>query len=721
MTAKRNCKKRRTFRSVASSISSAQVPQNPILIRLLGILGRLPLTKQIDGNNFDVISRYLSIKFNEEKVELISLEDVYHLSDVMFTELNKTFENLFSALCKQKAETCPKFVGEGESIELATLLLRCCVKILALLLHKQEVPLEKAKTLLTILSRLIRASEEGCSIVIKHDGPLDPRRTFLCSWLEVFIDEILMKKSIKDLLYQVDSAFSLCRLFTKHDRASVVEMVSAHFLISTSDEKMNQMCVERLYWKDVDIAFRTPQVSLCAATRLLLNPLMFSAPKMFNAHVVLLVSGAIGICSPPSVKGSDFQLIDRYICAFEKSVFLYTKHMMRRSEDEPPVVKFGASKSNSRVAFEQLVLPSTLAKINDVTLKLKDSCDLYQRNNAKRENNEVVAYSVAYAKASLCVLDSSCLENMLSQCLSVLGCVILRASSDDVMDTVLQEYNGSSTEDLYLLAATLKLMSCSMLQTIHILRNWQKYEVVGDVRARKEYKSMMHIVQRFEMFSVHLPGQSLLRDGLESHPHGHLKSMWMLMHFSGLLSVSFALKLDILVKGSIFGMVVSLYLFILEGGDLAALGNSIFHSEIPTSSIPSSGSKDLARSGKAEETNRKMCKAVALKFRKTRTFYLGKMSKAEDSENGSDSGVIVEGETCNGESFLWCMADSSNMKSSDVEDLADFIACEPGKDYSDWLKGKERFRGQKWKWKKIARQRWNKKLKAWRENRRNIV
>lgn len=91
-----------------------------------------------------------------------------------------------------------------------------------------------------------------------------------------------------------------------------------------------------------------------------------------------------------------------------------------------------------------------------------------------------------------------------------------------------------------------------------------------------------------------------------------------------------------------------------------------------------------------------------------------KVSEAKNKEKGSDSGVGVEEESCNGESFLWCVTE----KSSDVEDLADFIACEPGKDYSDWLKGRERFRKQRWKSDKIATQRWNKKQKAWRGNKR---
>lgn len=422
---------------------------------------------------------------------------------------------------------------------------------------------------------------------------------FLTSYVQVFMDEILVNKSIRDLLFLVDTLFSSCRLFSKQDRGGVVELISVHFIFSTSDEKMNKMCVERLYWKQGN-ELRTPQISLCAVASLLLNPVMFSAPRMIQSYVVLLVSDAIGICSPPCVKGLDFQL-DCYIDAFEKSVVLYTRHMCKSENASPG--KFGILTSNARVALENLILPSTLAKVNDVTLKLKDSWGSYQSNNVKRENNELVAYSVAYTNESLRIFDSSCSENMLSQILSVLGCVILRASSDDVMDSVLLKYNVSSMEDLYLLASILKLMSCSMLQAIRILRNWNGHqsEAVGDVRACKEYKAMMDVVLRFEQFSVHLPCQSFLRDRMESDLHRNVKSTWMLMHFSGLLSVSFALKLDFLVKDSIFGMMVSLYLFILEGGNLEAFEDSVCHSESPSWDIPSPGSINLAASGKAEK------------------------------------------------------------------------------------------------------------------------
>ncbi|CAN7071972.1 unnamed protein product [Brassica oleracea var. botrytis] len=704
MVAKRNSKKLRPskisdpdtlFRSLASSIASAaQVSKQPILKNLLCILGKLSSTQPINWDSVNVASHYWNLKSSGESVSFV---DVCSLSDVLFTELDRSFKCMFSTLSK---ESCYTFASGEESIELAILYLRCCMRIITLLLPGHDMALEKAKALLSILSGLISATYEGTS------SSDETRRTFLCTGLEVFIDEVLVNKSIRDLLFRVDPAFSSCILFSKHDMAGVVEMVSAHFILSVSDEKLNEMYVERLYWKQVS-PVRPPQLTMSAATSLLLAPAMFSAPRMIHAYVVLLVSDAIGICC---VKGLDLQLFDRCIDAFDKSVVLYTRYTCKDEND--PSGKFGVSTSSSRMRTTHLLLPSTLEKVNEVTVKLKDSWGSYHSSNARRENDELVACSVAYAKETLSVFDSSYSENTLSQILSVLGCEILRASSDDVMDSVLQKYSASSVEDLYLLASILKLMSCSTLQVIRVLRHYRS-EDVGDVRSCKEYKSMMDVVQRFEKFSVHLPGQSFLHDRMESHPHVHLKSKWMLMHFSGLLSVSFALKLDFLMKGSIFGLVVSLYLFILEGGDL----ESLVHSESPSPSIPS---KDLEASGEAEETavDRKLSEAIALKFQKTRTLYLGKLSGAKDAENGSDSGVGVEEKSCNGEKYLWLLGEKGDMKSSDVEDLADFIVCEPGKDYSDWLKGRERFRSQKWKCGKTALQRWKKKQKAWRENKR---
>ena len=68
-------------------------------------------------------------------------------------------------------------------------------------------------------------------------------------------------------------------------------------------------------------------------------------------------------------------------------------------------------------------------------------------------------------------------------------------------------------------------------------------------------------------------------------------------------------------------------------------------------------------------------------------------------------------ETCNGKVFLDCILEGPS-KTSDCDDLADFVKCKPGKDYSSWLKDKETHR--KWRHEKMAVLRWKKRKRTWK-------
>ncbi|XP_074556079.1 uncharacterized protein LOC141811903 isoform X2 [Curcuma longa] len=60
-----------------------------------------------------------------------------------------------------------------------------------------------------------------------------------------------------------------------------------------------------------------------------------------------------------------------------------------------------------------------------------------------------------------------------------------------------------------------------------------------------------------------------------------------------------------------------------------------------------------------------------------------------------------EGDTCNGDNFLQCYLPGYQQNSAAFSDLADFIECKPGVDYSRWLKNRRRF--NKWLQKKRHR------------------
>lgn len=66
-------------------------------------------------------------------------------------------------------------------------------------------------------------------------------------------------------------------------------------------------------------------------------------------------------------------------------------------------------------------------------------------------------------------------------------------------------------------------------------------------------------------------------------------------------------------------------------------------------------------------------------------------------------------ETSNGEIFLKCLL-KPDQNVPDFDDLASFIECKHGKDYSDWLKNREKYR--KWRSEKMAVLKWKKKKKT---------
>lgn len=66
-------------------------------------------------------------------------------------------------------------------------------------------------------------------------------------------------------------------------------------------------------------------------------------------------------------------------------------------------------------------------------------------------------------------------------------------------------------------------------------------------------------------------------------------------------------------------------------------------------------------------------------------------------------------ESCDGKMFLNCVVENRG-KISDFDDLAAFIECKPGRDYSSWLKERQKYR--KWKNEKMAVLRWKRKKRT---------
>lgn len=232
--------------------------------------------------------------------------------------------------------------------------------------------------------------------------------------------------------------------------------------------------------------------------------------------------------------------------------------------------------------FESFLLPATKEKINNLITKCDNLWKSYLSNTLLKERSDLVATSAAYSKECLHVFE----EYFGDEILSILSCIILRGSSDDVDGTEMHKKEDTSPQDICLLASILKLMSCSMFQALRILtqgRNPGSLKALENVALSKEYDFMVATFNCFQQFGIRLPVQKFLYEKMEILPTRHKKSKWMLFHFSGLLSLSYGSGLDFLVKNCIFTLMILLNLLVFEAGDLQALG-SLFGSGVTSSS-----------------------------------------------------------------------------------------------------------------------------------------
>lgn len=98
-------------------------------------------------------------------VNVLPQQDIRKLSEILYEELCERSQQLFSAL--QEISTSQKHARTLSSsklwnnVEEPTLLLRCCLSVITLLSFDQNLILEKARVLLSILSKLISFTSSG--------------------------------------------------------------------------------------------------------------------------------------------------------------------------------------------------------------------------------------------------------------------------------------------------------------------------------------------------------------------------------------------------------------------------------------------------------------------------------------------------------------------------------------------------------------------------------
>eukprot|EP00268_Persea_americana_P049907 TRINITY_DN5391_c0_g1_i4.p1 TRINITY_DN5391_c0_g1~~TRINITY_DN5391_c0_g1_i4.p1 ORF type:complete len:797 (-),score=127.96 TRINITY_DN5391_c0_g1_i4:140-2281(-) len=679
------------------------------------------------------------------------------LSDMLFNEVRRQFGLLVSGVGLPPEMTSSTDNNQHFNImipfEHFALLLRCCMAILQLLEFDPSVVLEKCQILLTILERLCSLDlilhaachkvQSGESIFcfkksVSHEckytlddaavscirEELDASMHFakqgcssvalLCSILEVFTDELLVHHHLREHFVQANRvSFTKERLFICEGGYGdiVLEVISAHFLLSVSGESGINGFPETLFWS-YDKDFKIPQLSVTAAMAMLGTSAVYTAPEVLQAHLISLASESIGIEKPPENMKLNPLLLNSYILAFELSVNLYTRcnltFRMGSWVMEPCIMD-----RVSGSTFKAYVQPDTYVKIHSQLSKLIDPCHPCFRCMFSRPKSDMLSASIEYIKENDSIIDKSCRDEA---CL-ILNYVIEMILCGDMGVKVPHHQEEINRQELYFLAAALKLMSCSLLQVVWCMRS---YGTAGGLKTLKdffdcqEYDLITTIVSCFGQCIVNQPIQRTLLGVMGTYPARHKDSKLVLVHFAGLLSFSFDAGVDFLWKDNIFVMMALMNLLFFEEGNLDALLPLIDRKE---KSFFSQSSTEVSQDLVCRSSSR----IVASNFEKIQTLYIcerrcltysteglathalslvekpdGQVKSSQNTlDNPKDTEDDCEEEedidTVSGRNFL----EDLGMSSDSIDDLADFVVCKRGKDYSSWMKMRLKYR--KWK------------------------
>ncbi|XP_010255755.1 PREDICTED: uncharacterized protein LOC104596352 isoform X3 [Nelumbo nucifera] len=460
---------------------------------------------------------------------------------------------------------------------------------------------------------------------------------------------------------------------------------------------------------------RFPELSLTAAIVLLGTPTVFSAPPIFQVHLISLISRAVGIVRDPEDTRLNPRAKNCYISAFEHSVILYNLHISSlefgsnhfggniKLVDKPCILGGGCQPS-----FQSNVRPVTYNRINHEIPKSTCSWHSGVHESYSKMTSGIMSVSIAYMTENLYILDKTCRDEIFS----ILKYIISRILSNEIAFNVLNKDVNGISEKMYLLASILKLMSSSLLQIVWWLKQNGSsgcQKTLEDYPSCREYDFIMGIIGCFQQYSVSQPIQLIFSDARGVYPGRHKESIVMLIHMAGLLLFSFNSGLEFLWKSCIFMMMTIMNLITFEEGNVDGLRSLLgFEKESAQPFVDKSPEVLIEISSSA---------IVARQFQKIKMTYLRSKAltryiageevvQSETLENTLVLGDvesqcvlgIEEEDTCNGENFIKLI--QGGHPKSDLDDLVDFVECKQGKDYSKWLKDRERFR--KWKSEKVA-------------------
>ncbi|KAI4338845.1 hypothetical protein MLD38_023853 [Melastoma candidum] len=669
--------------------------------------------------------------------------DIVELSDMLFEELDRRLHRIWSAMSDISREVSCDSCGDVPGLGL---LLRCCLTLLMLLGFDQELVTMKTKALLLILKRLISldvsgqnserpikfkkhherysrkdgsettAIDEDFVVYLHFLGPSVPCHSLITIVLEVFADELLSEQLLRLLFSSVEAASSITeKVFIcsdNHQNVGILfEIISAHIFHAISEEQAFENFLGTIFVQERGEA-RSFELSWTATLGLLLSPIVISAPKIFQAHLNFLVAEAIDVDVTFQSKGSNDRRINNSITTFERSMDLYRRHMSSIQADESHFshedsVSYLQFLERSCPSFESFIKRGTKEKLDIMVVRTETFWSSYTSSMLFKSEAELLAGSLEYAKIGY-ESNSSYTDGSFS----VLQCIIQQALPKDPGPCLC--LNGEiSFLDIYFLSSILKLMSSTLYHLVRCLKHQclgDHASIFNDANLQRWQTFFLAKIRCFKQFGVNLPVQRFLFERLKDHPLKHEEYTWILLHFSGMLSLCFASGHDILIKGAL-SIVMTLVDLIIMNGDFDKLKPILYPGAEPLSFCLR----------KEVVTGNKSSHKVASTYMKVQRECFSPLGSEAGRELPPDTGsahcdkasVRVEErveETSSGEILVKCLLEGMEGQ-DDYDDLVDFIELKKGKDYCGWLRNREKFRKRvakrtavlKWKRKKLSK------------------
>lgn len=390
--------------------------------------------------------------------------------------------------------------------------------------------------------------------------------------LQVFIHDLLLHQQFRKHVVITDYVTEMpAKLFASHcdpgDLSVILEVVSFHFLLSVCDERASLRFIQSLSWSTGFL--ETTELGVSATLALFGIPVMFTAPYILQAHLILLASKSIGLLMPNDDGKPDDATFESYMSAFELSVNLYGRYMSVLESTELPSRDEVATSSLKEPNFGSYIKLSTKDKINVQIQNLVDFCETHLSGFLSGNMDQFLNDSFSYISENQQIIDLSCREKGSL----MLNCLVSNILSKQTAMNKMPRKDGRILQVECCLAAVLKLMSSSLLKILWFLK---QNSCLGGKRTPtdnhcSEYKFVTSVIHSFGKYNAHRYVKNILFNECDALTERHKEIELLFEHLSSLALYSFTRRLTFLWNGCIFMMMTITNLFQFEKDKFVAL------------------------------------------------------------------------------------------------------------------------------------------------------